>query len=401
MKTIFLIAKRFLMPRNVIEGGIINLISFLGLFIGAASIILSIAVLNGFQSILQDETRKIYGDYALVEFDSIKDRELIISFENNNIKYAPFYDEEFFVSKNNKQSLVRLKTIASTKFENFYDLKLVDELSFIGISEFPFIKISYIENNKELNDGEIIIGQSLADRMDFSIGDSISMYSTKLNMSYLAMPLRKEFIIKDIFSNRILRSDEFLMFTVSENHSPIDQIFTDVEILGEINNIMSIKEANIVSWKERNKQLFDATEIEKKITFFTLFLIIVVASFNLSSSIMQIATKKTREMAILSTLGMKKGNISSIFLVYGYLLALSAIISGILFALLIIYIQNTFGVFMLNPEFYLVSILPMEISFKDIALLLFYSIIIIGLFATLPLMLIKKIRPVELINKNI
>ena len=382
MKTIFLIAKRFLIPRNVVEGGIINLISFLGLFIGAASIILSIAVLNGFQSILQDETRKIYGDYALVEFDYIKDRELISSFENNNIKYAPFYEEEFFVSKNNKQSLVNLKTIASTKFENFYDLKL-------------------IENNKELNDGEIIIGQSLADRMDFSIGDSISMYSTKLNMSYLAMPLTKEFIIKDIFSNRILRSDEFLMFTVSENDSPIDQIFTDVEIFGEIDNITSVKEANIFSWKERNKQLFDATEIEKKITFFTLFLIIVVASFNLSSSIMQIATKKTREMAILSALGMKKGNISSIFLVYGYLLALSAIISGILFALLIICIQNTFGVFMLNPEFYLVSILPMEISFKDIALLLFYSIIIIGLFATLPLMLIKKIRPVELINKNI
>lgn len=382
MKTIFLIAKRFLMPRNVIEGGIINLISFLGLFIGAASIILSIAVLNGFQSILQDETRKIYGDYALVEFDYIKDRELISSFENNNIKYAPFYEEEFFVSKNNKQSLVSLKTIASTKFENFYDLKL-------------------IENNNELSDGEIIIGKSLADRMDFTIGDSISMYSTKLNMSYLAMPLTKEFIIKDIFSNRILRSDEFLIFTVSENDSPIDQIFTDVEILGEIDNITSVKETNIVSWKERNKQLFDATEIEKKITFFTLFLIIVVASFNLSSSIMQIATKKTREMAILSTLGMKRGNISSIFLVYGYLLALSAIISGILFALLIIYIQNTFGVFMLNPEFYLVSILPMEISFKDIALLLFYSIIIIGLFATLPLMLIKKIRPVELINKNI
>ena len=382
MKTIFLIAKRFLMPRNVIEGGIINLISFLGLFIGAASIILSIAVLNGFQSILQDETRKIYGDYALVEFDYIKDRELISSFENNNIKYAPFYEEEFFVSKNNKQSLVSLKTIASTKFENFYDLKL-------------------IENNNELSDGEIIIGKSLADRMDFTIGDSISMYSTKLNMSYLAMPLTKEFIIKNIFSNRILRSDEFLIFTVSENDSPIDQIFTDVEILGEIDNITSVKETNIVSWKERNKQLFDATEIEKKITFFTLFLIIVVASFNLSSSIMQIATKKTREMAILSTLGMKRGNISSIFLVYGYLLALSAIISGILFALLIIYIQNTFGVFMLNPEFYLVSILPMEISFKDIALLLFYSIIIIGLFATLPLMLIKKIRPVELINKNI
>ena len=98
---------------------------------------------------------------------------------------------------------------------------------------------------------------------------------------------------------------------------------------------------------------------------------------------------------------MSKNSISSIFLVYGYLLAITAILSGILFALLIIFIQNTFGVFMLNPDFYLVSKLPMEISFKDISLLLLYSILIIGLFATLPLMLIKKISPIELINKNI
>ena len=56
---------------------------------------------------------------------------------------------------------------------------------------------------------------------------------------------------------------------------------------------------------------------------------------------------------------------------------------------------------MLNPEFYLVSKLPMVVSFNDIALLLFYSIVIIGLFATLPLMLIKKISPIQLINKNI
>ena len=92
---------------------------------------------------------------------------------------------------------------------------------------------------------------------------------------------------------------------------------------------------------------------------------------------------------------------SGIFLVYGYLLAVSAIISGILFALLVIFIQHTFGIFMLNPDFYLVSKLPMVISFKDITLLLFYSIIIIGLFATLPLMIIKKISPIQLINKNI
>jgi len=382
MNVILLIAKRFLMPRNMLEGGIINIISFIGLFIGAASVILSVAVLNGFQGILENETKKIYGDYAINNFDYTVDKELIDILEKNDIQYAPYYEEEFFISKNKKQSLVNLKSVDSLKFKNFYDLELVSE-------------------SQDLNHGEIIIGKSLADRMDFSIGDSISIYSTKLNMSYLAIPSVEELTIKDIFKNRILRSDEFLVFTVSKNYNFPDKKFTDIEIIGNIENIIPLPNEKIVSWQQRNKQLFDATEIEKKITFFTLFLIIVVASFNLSSSVMQIATKKTREMAILSTFGMSKNRISRIFLLYGYLLAVSAITSGILFALLVIFLQNTFGIFMLNPDFYLVSKLPMIISFKDIALLLFYSIIIIGLFATLPLMLIKKIRPIELINKNI
>jgi lipoprotein-releasing system permease protein len=382
MNIIFLIAKRFLIPRNMLEGGIMNIISFLGLFIGSMSIILSVAVLNGFQGILEDETRKIYGDYAIINFDYNEDKELVEKFEKNSIKYAPYYEEEFFISKNKKQSLVNLKTVDNLRFYNFYDLEL-------------------IEDNKNLNHGEAIIGKSLANKMDLSIGDSISIYSTNLNMSYLAMPSTKKLIIKNIFQNRILRSDEFLVFTVSREYSLSSNKFTHIEMIGTIDDMILKENKNIISWKERNRQLFDATEIEKKITFFTLFLIIVVASFNLSSSVMQIATKKTREMAILSTFGMSKNSISSIFLVYGYLLATSAIVSGILFALLIIYIQNTLGIFVLNPEFYLVSILPMEISVKDISLLLFYSMIIIGLFATLPLMLIKKIRPIELINKNI
>ena len=382
MNVILLIAKRFLMPRNMLEGGIINIISFIGLFIGAASVILSVAVLNGFQGILENETKKIYGDYAINNFDYTVDKELIDIFEKNGIQYAPFYEEDFFISKNKKQSLVNLKSVDRLKFKNFYDLELVSE-------------------SQDLNHGEIIIGKSLADRMDFSIGDSISIYSTKLNMSYLAIPSIEELTIKDIFQNRILRSDEFLVFTVSKDYNFPDKKFTDIEIIGNIENIIPLPNEQIVSWQQRNKQLFDATEIEKKITFFTLFLIIVVASFNLSSSVMQISTKKTREMAILSTFGMSENRISRIFLLYGYLLAVSAITSGILFALLVIFLQNTFGIFMLNPDFYLVSKLPMVISFKDIALLLFYSVIIIGLFATLPLMLIKKIRPIELINKNI
>ena len=106
MNIIFLVAKRFLMSRNFFEGGMINIVSFLGLFIGAASIVLSLAVLNGFQDVLGNETKKIYGDYILL--DSSKNS---IGNIKNDFQYSPFYEEEFFILNNKKQSLIKLKTI--------------------------------------------------------------------------------------------------------------------------------------------------------------------------------------------------------------------------------------------------------------------------------------------------
>jgi lipoprotein-releasing system permease protein len=172
--------------------------------------------------------------------------------------------------------------------------------------------------------------------------------------------------------------------------------------LGNIEGLLGkYSKDKLVSWKDRNKQLFEATEIEKKIAFFTLFLIIIVASFNLSSSILQISTKKTREMAILNAFGMTERKISMVFLTYGYLLSLTAIIGGVLLSSLLIILQNQFGFIMLNPEFYIVEKLPMKIGFKEISLLISFSIIIVGIFASLPLMIMKKINPIILINKNI
>ena len=376
MNVVFLIAKRFLISRNLFQGGMINIVSFLGLFIGAASIVLSIAVLNGFQNVLGDETKKLYGDYILLDTNEDSVRNI-----DSDFKYSPFSQEEFFVLKGNKQSLIKLKTVFTDQIDNFYDL---DRL-----------------NSNSLGNSDIIIGKSLAKKMDISIGDSISIYDTNLAVNNVTIIPHKKLFVKDIYNNRILRSDEFLAFnSFDKNNLPNE--FTGIEILGNIESLSGkYSEDKLISWKDRNKQLFDATEIEKKITFFTLFLIIIVASFNLSSSIVQISTKKTREMAILNAFGMTERKISMVFLTYGYLLSLTAIIGGVLLSSLLIILQNQFGFIMLNPEFYLVEKLPMKIGFKEISLLISFSIIIVGIFASLPLMIMKKINPIILINKNI
>jgi lipoprotein-releasing system permease protein len=376
MNVVFLIAKRFLISRNLFQGGMINIVSFLGLFIGAASIVLSIAVLNGFQNVLGDETKKLYGDYILLDTNEDSVRNI-----DSDFKYSPFSQEEFFVLKGNKQSLIKLKTVFTDQIDNFYDL---DRL-----------------NSNSLGNSDIIIGKSLAEKMNISIGDSISIYDTNLAVNNVTIIPHKKLFVKDIYNNRILRSDEFLAFnSFDKNNLPNE--FTGIEILGNIESLSGkYSEDKLISWKDRNKQLFDATEIEKKITFFTLFLIIIVASFNLSSSIVQISTKKTREMAILNAFGMTERKISMVFLTYGYLLSLTAIIGGVLLSSLLIILQNQFGFIMLNPEFYLVEKLPMKIGFKEISLLISFSIIIVGIFASLPLIIMKKINPIILINKNI
>lgn len=376
MNIVFLIAKRFLISRNLFQGGMINIVSFLGLFIGAASIVLSIAVLNGFQNVLGDETKKLYGDYIFLDTNEDFVRNI-----DSDFKYSPFSQEEFFLLKGNKQSLIKLKTVFTDQIDNFYDL---DRL-----------------NSNSLGNSDIIIGKSLAEKMSISIGDSISIYGTNLAVNNVTIIPHKKLFVKDIYNNRILRSDEFLAFnSFDKNNLPNE--FTGIEILGNIESLSGkYSEDKLISWKDRNKQLFDATEIEKKITFFTLFLIIIVASFNLSSSIVQISTKKTREMAILNAFGMTERKISMVFLTYGYLLSLTAIIGGVLLSSLLIILQNQFGFIMLNPEFYLVEKLPMKIGFKEISLLISFSIIIVGIFASLPLMIMKKINPIILINKNI
>jgi len=376
MNIIFLVAKRFLISRNLLEGKMINIVSFLGLFIGSISIVLSLAVLNGFQDVLGNETKKIYGDYILL--DSNKDS---ITNINNDFKYSPFYEQEFFILNNKKQSLIKLKTIFPDKIDNFYDLNR--------------------SNDTSINKNDIIIGKSLSERMNISIGDSVSIYDTNISINSLAVIKNQQFFVKDIYQNRILRSDEFLVFGAFDEDNLPDKL-SGIELLGNVDILQKKYSKNkLISWQDRNRQLFDATEIEKKITFFTLLLIIIVASFNLSSSIVQISTKKTREMAILNAFGMNERSISMIFLVYGYLLSLTAIVCGILSALLIVILQNQFGFIVLNPEFYLIDRLPMEISFKEISILLSFSIIIIGIFVSLPLLLMRKINPIILMNKNI
>ena len=116
---------------------------------------------------------------------------------------------------------------------------------------------------------------------------------------------------------------------------------------------------------------------------------------------MQITSKKLKDLAVLMALGMNKSGIKVIFIIYSYLIGIGAIFLGISFAVLIIFLQNTFSIIKLNPEFYLVDVLPMNIFISDIFFLSMGSLVLIGIFSLIPLRFIRNMSPNQIINRQI
>ena len=106
MNIYLLIARRFLFPRNGFRSNTINFISFVGLFIGAASIVLSISVLNGFQGILQNEAKKLYGDYLVEDLQNLNFKNTSQDLNIDKMSLSIFQEDEFLIIAQNKQNII-------------------------------------------------------------------------------------------------------------------------------------------------------------------------------------------------------------------------------------------------------------------------------------------------------
>jgi len=193
MKLYFLIAKRFLFPSKKFSSSIVNFISFIGLFIGAAAIVLSVSVLNGFQDILKSEYIKLNGQFLIEDYDKQLYESTKRYLDFNDSSYSIHNLDELLVIAQNKQSLIQLKSVTNQSLFNFYDLNLK-------------------ENQEYLSDNEIIIGSSLASRLNLAIGDNVRVVSKDFKFNYFGIPEIREVVVSNIFTNRILRADDSLVF---------------------------------------------------------------------------------------------------------------------------------------------------------------------------------------------
>ena len=399
-----IIAFRYLKPKKK-EGflKVISIFSFTGIALGVAILIIVMSVMNGFRAELINK---------------------ILGF-NPHIIVKPY---ETKIERESVKKLIALdKSIARTSFTFTGQGILINKQSTTGIlvrsylqnniDEIELIRKGIIDGSLELfNKDTISIGKELAISLDLMVGDEITLMSTSnLQTPFGNLPLQEKFKISSVFSTGLAEFDQNVIFMPFENANSLFELSDndiDLEIFlkepdkaqlvkGKIKEIFS--DHYVYSWVDLNKSFFGALKIERNVMFIILTLIIIVAAFNIISGLTILVKNKTKEIAILRTLGVSKTSVTKIFLLTGFTIGFVATIVGIIIGVLFSYyieeirilITSVFNVRLFPEEIYFLSQMPSEINLVYIIIIFLFSLLITLLATIFPSLSAAKLDPVK------
>jgi lipoprotein-releasing system permease protein len=255
----------------------------------------------------------------------------------------------------------------------------------------------------------IIIGKELAGSLGVFPGDVMSVLSPVGKIGPLGMlPKIKQFRVAGIFEVGMFEYDSNLVLTdigAAQEFFDMKQDITGIQLkLDDIYKAAVVRERlqkqlqfplYAKDWMQMNRNLFSALKLEKFAMFVILILIILVASFNIVSTLIMNVIEKKREIAILKAMGATDRGIMHIFMLQGFLIGIFGTIMGVTGGYLLCYILNTYEVIKLPADVYYLSHLPVKTKFTDF-LTVSVSAVVISFLATLyPAWQAAKVDPVE------
>ncbi len=393
-----LISLRNLRPKKK-EGflKIISIFSFLGIMLGVAILIIVMSVMNGFKT---DLTKKILGlnPHVIIQPNSFKiDDEFIIKLKKNfkDISISKsFSGEGIIISSENAKGVILKGVIKSEK----------------NIIEF-FENFSKKGNINDFKKNNVYIGSELAFNLGLKKGDTINLMSSAFVSTPIGkLPKQENFRVAGIFNTGFIEFDQNIVFlNLSDVLSIFDKEMNDQNLEIYLKNPL---EANsykdqfqkinqnyfIYTWSDLNKSLFSALKVERNVMFIILTLIVVVAAFNIISGLTILIKNKTKEIAILKTLGFSNKSIKKTFfltgLTIGFFATISGVILGILFSINIekirIFFSTVFRLEIFPSDIYFLDKLPSEINFNSIFIIIVISLTISAVASYLPAKRISK-----------
>ena len=394
---------RYLKPKKK-EGflNIISIFSFIGISLGVAVLIIVMSVMNGFRTEL---VNKILGFNAHIIIEPYSNPIVVSKFSNSDLGdlakdlILTNDGEGVIIGKNTTKGLV-LRGYSS---EDFLKLQFIKKGNFIG-------------NPNKLIDNGISIGRNLSLDYGLKIGDKVSIMSTSGVQTIIGtLPKQENYLITSIYDSGLADFDRniaFLNIKSLESLFDIDPSKRSLEVYlkdplkidlakSKIQKIFN--EELIYSWADMNSSLFSALKVERNVMFIILSLIIVVAAFNIISGLTILVKSKTRDIAILKSIGVQNNSITKIFFLVGFIIGTTATLFGIFLGVIFsIYIENIrsflssiFNISLFPEEIYFLSKMPSEINVNSIFIIALCSIIVTILVSIYPARQAAKQDPIK------
>ena len=262
----------------------------------------------------------------------------------------------------------------------------------------------------------VVVGRKLADRLGVFPGDKVMMVSAAgaqpNAVTGMIIPQFHQFEVTGIFDTGMFEYDDkylYMSITAAQELAGLGDAVTGVEVrtptrddapivAERIDKVFGSFNVRVIDWQDQNSSLFSALRLEKLAMGVILLLIVIVAAFNIVSTLTMVVTDKTREIGILRAMGMRAGSIRRIFLVQGLVIGAVGTLIGSVIGLTASIGLGTYEWISLPPEVYFIDHLPAATEPADVAMIILASLVIAGLATLYPAVQASRLLPIEAIR---
>ncbi len=401
-----MVAMRYLRSRR--QEGFISVIawfSLLGIALGVATLIIVMSVMNGFRHELLSRILgvnghlSVYGDtQSLSNYDELARRVQAVP---GVVAVTPTIEGQVMASANNQATGVMVRGL---KPEDIAKRPILADNIIIGnIADFH-------------GTDAILVGDKLARTMNVRVGDPINLISPKGNVTaFGTVPRMKAYRVAAIFSVGMYEYDSRFIYMPLEAAQIYFQVPDGVNYLDVTvdhpDNAKRRGEAirvatgarNIFDWQQSNSSFFTAIQVERNVMFLILTLIIVVAAFNIISSLIMLVKDKGRDIAILRTMGATRGMVMRIFLLSGASVGVIGTFAGLLLGVLFSVnietirqgVERLSGTNVFQAEIYFLSKLPAIVDWNEVVIVVAMGLGLSFLATIYPSWRAARLDPVE------
>ncbi len=409
----FFVAKRYFhSKRKTAFISLINYFSIAGVMIGVGALIIVLSVMNGFETEVRSRIIgfdshirfRSYHDQGVEEYQKIIDQ--LYTFEHVKAISPYIFSKGLIINGPYRDALI-IKGVDPKTVVEVTDLE--DNIVW-GELDFDTVEVA---GDRPLPG--IVLGKSLAIRLDVQLGDKIFLgsFANTQNFFMPEQPLMKAFIVNGLFETGLYEFDSnfgYISLDCAQELLRMGKSVSGLEIMldkMELSLVTQVAEQMTdtfgypfmaETWFERNKNLFSWMQIEKWAAFIILSLIIMVAAFNIISMMIMVVMEKKKEIGILKSIGATSESIMKIFIFQGVISGFIGTAAGLLIGYLLCWSQLHYGWFSLPADVYFISSLPVEMKILDFVLIAIAAILLC-FFATLyPSWKAAKLDPVQAIR---